>query len=108
MVQGDNKFNTKFLLDCGATTVYVSREFVKKRGLKTRVYTDRTIKVKLGDNKVGESILELATIEIQRQGIPSYRCVVIVFNIPDEFDCVLGMPFFVDVQPDIDWKRRCF
>lgn len=31
-----------------------------------------------------------------------------MLDIPDEFDCVLGMPFFVDVQPEIDWKRRCF
>ncbi|KAG1704351.1 hypothetical protein DVH05_006359 [Phytophthora capsici] len=38
--------------------VYVSRGFVKKHELKTQAYTDRTIKVKLGDNKIGESILD--------------------------------------------------
>ncbi|ETP52975.1 hypothetical protein F442_02094 [Phytophthora nicotianae P10297] len=65
MVQGGNNFGTKFLLDCGATTIYVSRGFVKKNKLKVHVYADRTIKVMLGDNKIGESILELVMIEIR-------------------------------------------
>ncbi|EGZ28056.1 hypothetical protein PHYSODRAFT_446830, partial [Phytophthora sojae] len=94
------------LLDCGATTVYVSRAFAKQHGLKTHVYTDRTIKVKLGDNNIGETVLELAKITVCLEGTPKYQCVAVVFDIPDEFDCVLGMPFFVDVQPEIGWKRR--
>ncbi|KAE9107641.1 hypothetical protein PF010_g12203 [Phytophthora fragariae] len=36
------------------------------------------------------------------------RVVQIRADVPEEFDCVLGMQFFVDVQPEIDWKRRCF
>ncbi|GMF11563.1 unnamed protein product [Phytophthora lilii] len=106
LVQRENKFKTKFLLYCGATTVYVSRSFVNKQGLKTQVYKERTIRVKLGDNKIGEALLELAKIEIKLKGVPNYQCVAVVFNLPDEFDCVLGMPFFMDVQPNVDWKRR--
>ncbi|KAG2938032.1 hypothetical protein PC115_g3917 [Phytophthora cactorum] len=53
-------------------------------------------------------MLELVKIEVQLPGAPNYQGVAVVFDIPDEFDCVLGMPFFVDVQPDIDLKRRCF
>ncbi|ETK94219.1 hypothetical protein L917_02599 [Phytophthora nicotianae] len=64
MVQGGNKFGTKFLLDCGVTTIYVSRGFVKRNALKTHLYTNRTIKVKIGDNKISEAILELVKIEI--------------------------------------------
>ncbi|KAG4061544.1 hypothetical protein PC123_g3621 [Phytophthora cactorum] len=104
----ERKIEAKSLLDCGATTVYVSRNFVKRNKLKTHAYTGRTIKVKLGDNKIGEAMLELVKIEVQLPGAPNYQGVAVVFDIPDEFDCVLGMPFFVDVQPDIDWKRRCF
>ncbi|GMF38472.1 unnamed protein product [Phytophthora fragariaefolia] len=66
------------------------------------------IKVKLGDNNIGEAVLELVKITVCLDGAPNYQCVAVVFDIPDEFDCVLGMPFFVDVQPEIDWKRRCF
>ncbi|KAG2888211.1 hypothetical protein PC114_g18478 [Phytophthora cactorum] len=106
--QCERKIEAKSLLDCGATTVYVSRNFVKRNRLKTHAYTGRTIKVKLGDNKIGEAMLELVKIEVQLPGAPNYEGVAVIFDIPDEFDCVLGMPFFVDVQPDIDWKRRCF
>ncbi|KAG3233109.1 hypothetical protein PI124_g21811 [Phytophthora idaei] len=53
-------------------------------------------------------MLELVKIEVQLPGAPNYQGVAVVFDIPDEFGCVLGMPFFVDVQPDIDWKHRCF
>lgn len=108
LLQCKEKRTAKLPLDCGATTVYVSRDFISKNGPKTHVYTNRTIKVKLGDNKAGESILELMKIEIEIPGVPDHPCVAVVFDIPDEFDCVLGMPFFVDVQPEIDWKRRCF
>ncbi|GMF17846.1 unnamed protein product [Phytophthora lilii] len=93
LVQRGNKFKTKLILDCGATTVYVSRSFVKKQGLKTQVYKERTIRVKLGDNKIGEALLELVKIEIKLKGVPDYQCVAVVFDIPDEFDCVLGMLF---------------
>ncbi|GMF42245.1 unnamed protein product [Phytophthora fragariaefolia] len=65
-------------------------------------------KVKLGDNKIGEAVLELAKIEIRLKGVPEYQCVAVVFNTPNEFEYVLGIPFFVNVQPNIDWKHRCF
>ncbi|GMF46618.1 unnamed protein product [Phytophthora fragariaefolia] len=108
MEQCNSKIGAKFLLDCGATTVYVPRSFAKKKELRTHVYTERMIKVKLGDNHVGEAVLELVKITVCLDGAPNYQCVAVVFDIPDEFDCVLGMPFFVDVRPEIDWKRRCF
>ncbi|GMF35531.1 unnamed protein product [Phytophthora fragariaefolia] len=108
IVQSDKKLKALFLLDCGATTVYVSRGFVKKYGLKTEVYSGRTIRLKRGDNKIGESMLDLVKIDIQLKRVTNYQCVAVVFDIPDEFDCVLGMPSFVNVQPNIDWKRRCF
>ncbi|KAE9216866.1 hypothetical protein PF004_g14327 [Phytophthora fragariae] len=92
--QCEKKIGAKVLLDCGDTTVYVSRVFVKKHELKTHVYTDRTIKVKLGNNKIGEAVLELAKITVRLDDAPNYQCVAVVFDIPDEFDCVLGMPFF--------------
>ncbi|POM64578.1 Hypothetical protein PHPALM_19875 [Phytophthora palmivora] len=85
MKQRDNKIGAKFLLDC-----------------------ERMIKVKLGNNNIGEAVLKLAKITVCLGGAPNYHCVAVVFDIPDEFDCALRMPFFVDEQPEIDGKRRCF
>ncbi|ETP37217.1 hypothetical protein F442_14961 [Phytophthora nicotianae P10297] len=81
---------------------HVSREFVKRNALKTHFYTNRTIKGRLGDNKMGESILAVVKIKIRLQCAPNYQCVAVVFAIPEEFDCVLGMSFFVDeIERDV-------
>ncbi|GMF44968.1 unnamed protein product [Phytophthora fragariaefolia] len=104
IVQSDKKLKAMFLLDCGATTVYVSRGFIKKYGLKTEVYSGRTIRVKLGDNKISESMLEFVKIDIQLKGVTNYHCVAVVFDIRDELDCVLGMPFVVDTSTS---SRKC-
>ncbi|KAG6622539.1 Retrovirus Polyprotein [Phytophthora cinnamomi] len=46
-------------------------------------------------------------MEIQASGLDdAYRCVAVVYQIPDEFDCILGIPFFEDMQPQIDWRSR--
>ncbi|EGZ09991.1 hypothetical protein PHYSODRAFT_383693, partial [Phytophthora sojae] len=66
--RGYLKHAANLLLDCGATTIYVSRGFGWKNNLRTHVYADRTIKVKLGDNKIGEAVLELVKIKVQLRG----------------------------------------
>ncbi|GMF18111.1 unnamed protein product [Phytophthora lilii] len=102
--EGDLTVNEATLnLLCEDPLVYNPLSRNKDRRLK-----ERTIRVKLGDTKIGEALLELVKIEIKLKGVSNYQCVAVVFDIPDEFDCVLGMPFFVDVQPNVDWKRRCF
>ncbi|GMF19451.1 unnamed protein product [Phytophthora fragariaefolia] len=35
-----------------------------------------------------------------------HKCVAVVYAIPDEFDCILGIPFFEAMQPQIDWRSR--
>ncbi|GMF21582.1 unnamed protein product [Phytophthora fragariaefolia] len=46
-------------------------------------------------------------MEIRISGMNDvYKCVAVVYAIPDEFDCILGIPFFKDMQPQIDWRSR--
>ncbi|KAE8886174.1 hypothetical protein PF010_g2048 [Phytophthora fragariae] len=35
-----------------------------------------------------------------------YNCVAVVYAIPDEFSCILGIPFFEDMQPQVDWMSQ--
>ena len=35
-----------------------------------------------------------------------YSTKAVVYDIPDEFDCILGMPFFATMDPDINWTAR--
>ncbi|EGZ14526.1 hypothetical protein PHYSODRAFT_506186, partial [Phytophthora sojae] len=40
------------LLDCGVTTVYVSKRWVEEHQLQTTKFSDKNIRVKLGDNQI--------------------------------------------------------
>ncbi|KAG2821990.1 hypothetical protein PC129_g4632 [Phytophthora cactorum] len=64
------------LLDCGATTIYVSRRWVNANKLETTKFSDKNIRVKLGDNQIVEAELEVLPLEI------------------------------MDLQPQIDWRAR--
>ncbi|KAE9063447.1 hypothetical protein PF010_g28988, partial [Phytophthora fragariae] len=98
----------QMLLDCGATTIYESSRWVAEHQLQTTKFSDKTIRVKLGDNQIVEAELEVLPLEIQVSGglDEAYKCVAVVYAIPDEFDCILGIPFFEDMQPQIDWRDR--
>ncbi|EGZ09948.1 hypothetical protein PHYSODRAFT_521776 [Phytophthora sojae] len=93
------------LLDCGATTIYVSKRWVREHQLRTTKFSDKSIHVKLGDNQIVETELEVLPLKIHVSGLDeAYQCVAVVYAIPDEFDCILGIPFFEDKQPQIDWR----
>ncbi|KAG3000263.1 hypothetical protein PC121_g20173 [Phytophthora cactorum] len=95
------------LLDCGATTTYVSKRWVETHQLQTTKFGEKNILVKLGDNQIIETELEVLPLDIVVSGIhKAYKCVAVVFSIHDEFDCILGIPFFEDMQPQIDWRSR--
>ncbi|KAK1946573.1 hypothetical protein P3T76_002125 [Phytophthora citrophthora] len=92
---------------CGATTIYVSKRWVEEHQLKTTRFDDKNIRVKLGDNQIVEAQLELLPLSIAVSGLDNaYECVAVVYAIPEEFDCILGIPFFEDMQPQIDWRSR--
>ncbi|KAG2770886.1 hypothetical protein PC129_g15104 [Phytophthora cactorum] len=94
------------LLDCGATTIYVSRRWVNANKLETTKSSDKNIRVKL-DDQIVEAELEVLPLEITVTGLSeTYKCVAVVYAIPEEFDCILGIPFFGDMQPQIDWRGR--
>ncbi|ETP14445.1 hypothetical protein F441_10638 [Phytophthora nicotianae CJ01A1] len=89
------------------TTINVSRQWVKKHRLKTTKFNDKNIRVKLGDNQIVETELEVLPLEITVSGLDeAYKCIAVVYAILDEFDCILGIPFFEDTQPQIHWRGR--
>ncbi|KAG2983897.1 hypothetical protein PC121_g10151 [Phytophthora cactorum] len=95
------------LLDCGATTIYVSQRWVEEHQLQMMKVDDKNIQVKLVDNQIIETELEVLPLNIMVSGIQdAYKCVAVVYATPDEFECILGIPFFDDVQPQIDWRGR--
>ncbi|POM80403.1 Polyprotein [Phytophthora palmivora] len=92
-------------LDCGATTIYVSKRWINEHQLETKKFEDKNIRVKLGDNQIVETKLEVVPIEIEIPGLGEiHKCVAVVNATPDEFDCTFGIPFIEDMQPQIDWR----
>ena len=64
------------LLDCGATTIYVSKRWVKEHQLKTTKFNDKNIQVKFGDNHIVEIQLEVLPLSITVSGLhDTYECV---------------------------------
>ncbi|GMF52875.1 unnamed protein product [Phytophthora fragariaefolia] len=111
---GDKCLATRsMLLDCGATTIYVSKRWVEENRLEIVKFSDKDVRVKLGDNQIVESELEVLPMETSDHCLfvchglnEVYKCVAVVYAIPDEFDCILGIPFFEDMQPQVDWRSR--
>eukprot|EP00644_Phytophthora_capsici_P014646 jgi/Phyca11/124510/e_gw1.54.344.1 len=63
------KKTSKILLDCGATTIYVSKRWVEEHQLKTTKFSDKNIRVKLGDNQIVEAQLEVLPLRIMVSGL---------------------------------------
>ncbi|KAG3127789.1 hypothetical protein PI124_g21768 [Phytophthora idaei] len=106
-MSGRNIASQSMLLDCGATTTYVSKRWGEKHQLQTMKFDEKNIRVQLGDNHIIETELVVLPLDIVVSGIhEAYKCVAVVYAIPDEFDCILGTPFLEDMQPQIDWRDR--
>ncbi|OWZ17101.1 LOW QUALITY PROTEIN: Pol Polyprotein [Phytophthora megakarya] len=104
---GEHITSSTRLPDTGATTIYVSKTWVEKNKLTTTRFQEKNIRVKLGDNQIVEADLELIALTIKVPAVDeAYKCVAVIYAIPDQFDCILGVPFFEDIQPLIDWSGR--
>ncbi|GMF39190.1 unnamed protein product [Phytophthora fragariaefolia] len=64
---------------------------------------DKNTRVKLGDKQIIEAQLEIVFVKILvSDHDKAYECVAVIYTIPDEFYCILGIPFFEDMQHQID------
>ncbi|DAZ98790.1 TPA: hypothetical protein N0F65_004006 [Lagenidium giganteum] len=96
--------NANFLLDYGATTVYVSRTYVMKHKLQTQFFPSRSMKVMLGDNLIAEFSLEVVPIQVHLPATPIYGCVAVVYaqmNSIASWGCPSSLPY----NPIVFWKR---
>ncbi|OWZ09666.1 LOW QUALITY PROTEIN: hypothetical protein PHMEG_00017593 [Phytophthora megakarya] len=90
---GEKHISTSsMLLDRGATTIYVPKTWVEKNKLTTMRLQEKNIRVKLGDNQIAETDLKLIALTIKIPGVDeAYKCVAVIYAIPDEFDCIPGI-----------------
>jgi hypothetical protein len=95
-------------VDCGATGDFISEKFIEENGLNSRSSILKPgLKVVLPDGKeyVSEKILRTAVLEVisghhvfkDKRDLP-------ILPIMIGCDIILGMPWLIDHNPDIDWR----
>jgi hypothetical protein len=93
------------LVDCGATSIFVSPRLVEKLGLSTKKANITTLGI---NGQVLEKSDDSRMVELSVQYMPHRVSIVEsdVLVVPIQaYDMVLGTPWFRDQRPLIDWAR---
>lgn len=94
----------KILLDCGATGNFMSQDYVDKIKVETKTRKNKmTVKFADGNHQDVSRHTEALSFKI-KDFTDKER-----FNIVDlkNYDMILGLPWLVRHNPDIDWAKRC-
>lgn len=93
------------LLDCGADGNFVSRDFVEANQIPC-LPKQRPRQLKLGDGSLGPVLNQEVILEVSLGG--DFRPYRSRFTIAPKLvqPIILGMPFFVDEGPYVDWRNR--
>lgn len=89
------------LVDCGASTCFMSEQLVRTSGLKVRTRTE--CRITLGNNTECSTDKEVDVVFTLTDGtVLSITCLV----LPLSADCILGMDFLRQYNPSIDWRKQ--
>ena len=100
------------LLDCGATSNFISTEFCKRNNI-TFIPTDTNDKT-VSSVEFGNGVTEAPAgtlngeIVYMTASLPfSERMDMVVQSLP-RYDLILGLPWFMQHEPNMQWKQRGF
>ena len=92
---------TRILLDCGATLDFISSTFVQTH--KILLKESESVRVYLADGTVKMASSRAHTDILM--GDKLQRRELIVTDLSKDFDVVLGMKWFKETNPQIDWSK---
>ncbi|KAJ8533303.1 hypothetical protein ON010_g13952 [Phytophthora cinnamomi] len=92
-------------IDSGASFNAVSPRLVESLQLPVRDYSKPLI-IRLGSGSTTIFPRRVVTLKFALDGFPPYSSKAFVLDIPEGKDILLGMPWLVDTNPDIDWKLK--
>ena len=99
----ENNVSATTLLDSGASKEFISSDFVKKYNLPVQPLSNK-LRIILADGRTVVATQQcLVTFTVNSTQFVR-TCVVINMNI--SYDIILGMSFFFDVNPSIDWSKK--
>jgi len=88
------------LLDCGATTNFISAKFVKQHQLITTLSVRKhVVSLPDGSTQIADQLVNKLTIYLPQLSVTTP---LLVYPL-QEYDCILGMPFLKKYNPHIDW-----
>lgn len=92
------------MVDCGATSLFISEEFVKKNKVRTRPLSRRILLYNIDGTKNSAGTVALSARLCLRVGDVEGWHDFLVTNLGPE-DVVLGLPWLRSVNPNIDWTK---
>ena len=96
------------LVDCGASSNFVSAAFVRQHSLVTQSLDQRLTPVSLptGGREPVNELLQDATLTLGDRGMFRDRVSCVVLPLTGGgYDMILGMPWLKKINPTIDWQR---
>lgn len=93
------------LIDSGASKSFISSALVRKHDLSCmRLSTARS--VCMANDRVEECVSVVKDARVCMQGFVS-SCELYVLPLSSSFDVILGLDWLTDVNPSINWRKRC-
>ena len=92
-------------IDNGASFNAISPALAEQLKLHIKEYP-KPLKITLGVNKTVMIPRRVARFKVCLDGFSSYATRAFVMDIPEEQDILLGMTWFQQVNPDIDWSKN--
>jgi hypothetical protein len=93
---------SKILFDTGASNSFLSLSFAKRHNIHCSPIENSVVRVAASDSELVADSRSVITIRVNNYKV---KAEVLIANIHDTFDAVLGMNWFMAEKPAIDWKN---
>jgi len=97
--------NASILIDCGASNNFINEAFVNRHKIRTEpICRNDDSRVKLANGEIIRIQRKSSAVDIE---VLNYRSSTefIVMKLSG-YDAILGMPWLITVNPNIDWRNR--
>ncbi|GMF48236.1 unnamed protein product [Phytophthora fragariaefolia] len=92
-------------VDCGASFNAITPQLVEKLGLVVKDYI-KPVSIRVGGGKEFVILRKVVTFKCRIPGFSPYASRALVMEVPENKDVLLGMPWVITMNPDIDWAAR--
>ena len=92
-------------VDNGAGFQAISPKKASALGLPVKEYPETPLILTLGGGVKSTVPRKVTQFELSIEGFPVFKTEAFVMDIPEQCDILLGLPWFKEVNPNVDWKE---